>query len=77
MSLITRLKLRITALTDKLADAPQNFGEGFDVLLTQDEHAIITQNEKFIVIQTLQYDLLTQSGFAITTQDDRVIRVGY
>jgi hypothetical protein len=77
MSLITRLKLRITTLTDKLSVTPQNFGEGFDVLLTQDEHAIITQDERFIVIQTLQYDLLTQSGFAITTQDERVIQAGY
>jgi hypothetical protein len=77
MSLITRLRLAITALDNLNQTTPQNFGEGFDVLLTQDGSAIITQDERFIVIQTLQYELMTQAGFVITTQDDRVIQVGY
>lgn len=77
MSLITRLKLAITALYNLKPSTPQNFGEGFDVLLTQDENAIIAQDERFIVIQTLQYELLTQAGFVLTTQDERVIQAGY
>lgn len=77
MSLITRLRLAITALYNLKQTTPQNFGEGFDVLLTQDDNAIITQDERFIVIQTLQYELMTQAGFVLTTQDDRVILAGY
>lgn len=77
MSLITRLRLAITSLYNLKQIAPQNFGEGFDVLLTQDERAIISQDEKFIVIQTLQYELLTQDAFVLLTQDERVIQAGY
>lgn len=77
MSLITRLRLAITALDNLKLTAPQNFGDGFDVLLTQDDNAIITQDERFLVIQTLQYELLTQDGFVLTTQDGRVIQAGY
>jgi hypothetical protein len=77
MSLITRLRLAITALDNLNQTTPQNFGEGFDVLLTQDDNAIITQDERFIVIQTLQYELMTQAGFVLTTQDDSVIQAGY
>lgn len=77
MSLITRLRLAITALDNLSITTPQNFGDGFDVLLTQDDSAIISQDERFIVIQTLQYDLMTQDGFVITSQDGRVIQAGY
>jgi hypothetical protein len=77
MSLITRLRLAITALDSGSRITPQNFGDGFDVLLTQDDHAIISQDDRFIVIQTLQYELMTQAGFVLTTQDDRVIQAGY
>ena len=77
MSLITRLRLAITALTSSSTTASQNFGDGFDVLLTPDERAIITQDDIFIVIQTIQYDLITQAHFVLLTQDNRVIQAGY
>lgn len=77
MSLITRLKLSITALNRFIRTAPQSQGDGFDVLLTQAEDAIITQSGIFIVRQTLQYDLLTQDEFTLITQDARTLQVGF
>lgn len=77
MSLITNLVLSITALNRKLRLAPQPQGEGFDVLLTQSEDAIIAQDGRFIVRQTVQYDLLTQDEFTLITQDARIIQVGF
>ena len=77
MSLITRLKLSITAINRFLQRAPQSQGDGFDVLLTQTGDAIITQSGIFIVRQTLQYDVLTEDGFIILTQDNRTLQVGF
>jgi len=77
MSLRTRLDLSITALNRTQLELPQNEGDGFDVLLTQSEDAIITQNDIYIVRQTLQYDLLSQSGFIIVTQNEQVLRAGF
>jgi len=77
MSLRTRLDLSITALNRIQLELPQNEGDGFDVLLTQSEDAIITQNDIYIVRQTLQYDLLSQSGFIIVTQNEQVLRAGF
>lgn len=77
MSLRTLLKLAITALNRTNLESPQNWGDGFDVLLTQSEDAIITQNEIYIVRQTLQYELLSQDGFTIVTQNEQVIQAGF
>lgn len=77
MSLITGLILSITALNRKLRTAPQPQGEGFDVLLTQDDNAIIAQDGRFIVRQTVQYELQTQDGLTLLTQDDDQIVVGF
>lgn len=77
MSLLTRLRLAITALPSASAITPQNFGDGFDVLLTQDDDAIITQDNIFLVRQTVQYNLLTQDMFMIIAQDGRAIQVGF
>lgn len=77
MSLLTRLKLAITALNRFTQPAPQILGDGFDVLLTQDEDAIITQSGIFLVRQTVQYELLTQSDFTLITQDGRTLQAGY
>lgn len=76
MSLLTRLRLAITAASSGSATAPQNFGDGFDVLLTQDEDAIITQSSIFLVRQTVQYNVFTQDAFMITAQDGRTLQVG-
>lgn len=77
MSLSTRLKLAITALNRFLKTTPQLQGDGFDVLLTQDEDAIITQNGIYIVRQTLQYDLSSQDDFTVVTQDGRILQAGF
>ena len=77
MSLITSLILSITALNRKLRPAPQPQGEGFDVLLTQSDDAIIAQDGRFIVRQTLLYELQTQDGLVLLTQDDKPIVVGF
>ena len=77
MSLITRLSLAITAINRFITAAPQLQGDGFDVLLTQDDNAIITQNSIFIVRQTLQYELLSQNDFTVVTQDGRILQVGF
>jgi hypothetical protein len=77
MSLVTRLKLAITALNRFIRTTPQSQGDGFDVLLTQSEDAIITQSGIFIVRQTLQYDLLSQSDFTLITQDGRIMQAGF
>jgi uncharacterized protein (AIM24 family) len=77
MSLITRLKLAISALNRFTITTPQPQGDGFDVLLTQSEDAIITQSEIFIVRQTVQYDVLTQDGFMLVTQDGRILQAGF
>ena len=77
MSLLTSLNLAITAINRRLGIAPQPQGEGFDVLLTQSEDAIIAQDGRFIVRQTLQYELQTQDGLVMLTQDDRPIVVGF
>jgi len=77
MSLKTSLDLVITALRQQRLESPQNFGDGFDVLLTQDEDAIITQNNIYIVRQTLQYELLSQNDFTIVTQNGQVIQAGF
>ena len=77
MSLVTRLKLAITALNRFIRTTPQSQGDGFDVLLTQSEDAIITQSSIFIVRQTLQYDLLSQSDFTLITQDGRIMQAGF
>jgi hypothetical protein len=77
MSLVTGLKLAITALNRFIRTTPQLQGEGFDVLLTQDDNAIITQNSIFIVRQTLQYDLLSQNDFTLITQDGRIMQAGF
>jgi uncharacterized protein (AIM24 family) len=76
MSLLTRLRLAITALTGGRI-TPQTFGDGFDVLLTQDDDAIITQSSIFLVRQTVQYNVITQDMFMITAQDGRTIQVGF
>lgn len=77
MSLITGLILSITALNRKLRTSPQPQGEGFDVLLTQSDDAIIAQDGRFIVRQTVLYELQTQDGLMMLTQDDRPIVVGF
>jgi len=77
MSLITSLRLAITALNSFIRTAPQSQGDGFDILLTQYEDAIITQSGIFIVRQTLQYDLLSQDDFTLITQDNRILQVGF
>jgi hypothetical protein len=77
MSLVTSLKLAITALNRFIRTTPQSQGDGFDVLLTQAEDAIITQSGIFIVRQTLQYDLLSQDDFTLITQDDRIMQAGF
>lgn len=77
MSLLTRLKLAITALNRFTQPTPQFQGDGFDVLLTQDEDAIITQSGIFIVRQTVQYELITQADFTLITQDGRTLQAGY
>ncbi len=77
MSLLTNLVLSITAINRKLRPAPQPQGEGFDVLLTQNEDAIIAQDGRFIVRQTVQYELQTQDGLTLLTQDDRPLVVGF
>jgi hypothetical protein len=77
MSLVTRLKLAITALNRFIRTTPQSQGDGFDVLLTQSEDAIITQSGIFIVRQTLQYDLLSQNDFTLITQDGRIMQAGF
>jgi hypothetical protein len=77
MSLITSLKLAITALNRFLITTPQPQGDGFDVLLTQGEDAILTQSGIFIVRQTVQYELLTQDEFTLITQDNRILQVGF
>jgi hypothetical protein len=77
MSLVTGLKLAITALNRFIRTTPQSQGDGFDVLLTQSEDAIITQSSIFIVRQTLQYDLLSQSDFTLITQDGRIMQAGF
>lgn len=77
MSLITSLKLAITAINRRLGVAPQPQGDGFDVLLTQSEDAIIAQDGRFIVRQTVLYELETQDGLTLLTQDDRVLVAGF
>lgn len=77
MSLSTRLKLAISALNRFLITTPQPQGDGFDILLTQSEDAIITQSGIFIVRQTVQYDLLAQNEFALITQDNRILQAGF
>lgn len=77
MSLLTNLVLSITAINRKLRPAPQPQGEGFDVLLTQSEDAIIAQDGRFIVRQTIQYELQTQDGLVLLTQDGEQLVVGF
>jgi len=77
MSLITGLILSITALNRKLRPAPQPQGEGFDVLLTQADDAIIAQDNRFVVIQLQLYELQTQDGLMLETQSGAPIVVGF
>lgn len=77
MSLLTSLILSITAINRKLRTSPQPQGEGFDVLLTQSDDAIIAQDGRFIVRQTVQYELQTQDGLLVETQDGRQLVVGF
>jgi hypothetical protein len=77
MSLVNRLRLAITALPGLVVSTPQNFGDGFDVLLTQDDHAIITQDSIFLVRQTVQYNILTQDMLMLVAQDGSAIQVGF
>jgi hypothetical protein len=77
MSLITNLILSITAINRKLRPAPQPQGEGFDVLLTQSDDAIIAQDGRFIVRQTVLYELETQDGLLLLTQDGKQLVVGF
>jgi hypothetical protein len=77
MTLRAQLRLAITAVNRFIRTTPQSQGDGFDVLLTQSEDAIITQNSIFIVRQTLQYDLLSQNDFTLITQDGRIMQVGF
>ena len=61
---------RVTVIADEPIDT-------YDWLITQDERPIITQNEIHITIQQVSYDLHTQSGLALITQDGRIIKVGF
>ena len=78
MSLSTRLRLAITTPNRFRKATPQILDGGFDLLLTQFDDAIITQNGLFLGLQLLPqdigYDLLTtQSGDTILTQNDLLI----
>jgi hypothetical protein len=77
MSLLTNLILSITAINRKLRASPQPQGEGFDVLLTQSDDAIIAQDGRFIVRQTVLYELQTQDGLVLLTQDNSPLVVGF
>lgn len=46
-------------------------------LITQSGDSIITQNNLFIVLDPQQYELVTQEGVTITTQDGRTLQVGF
>lgn len=70
-----RLKLAITAINKFLRVSSTS--DGFDVLLTQSDDALITQNEIFIVRQTLYGSLLSQNGLVFITQDGQALRVDY
>ena len=45
-------------------------------LITQSGDFVVTQNNLFIVLDPAQYDLITQDGVVIITQDGRTIQVG-
>lgn len=51
MTYITRLRLAVTTHNVRKRITPQPPGEEFNLLLTQDGNAIITQNEDYIVTQ--------------------------
>ena len=43
-----------------------------DLLLTQAGDVIITQDERALIKQEASFNLITQSGVFFTTQDDRI-----
>ena len=77
MAGINRLRLAITSINTALRAVPANYGDGFDVLLTQDDDAIITQDEKYIVRQTVLYFILSQNDDMFVTQNDQTLQVGF
>lgn len=51
MTFVTRLRLAVTSHNVRKQVAPQPPGEEFNLLLTQDGRAIITQNDEYILNQ--------------------------
>jgi hypothetical protein len=78
MGLRISLGLSITSRNRIIKAIPQLQEDGFDILLSQSDDAIITQSGIFIVIQSEavsqeEFTLLTQSEDTIITQDGRFI----
>lgn len=77
MSLHTSLRLAISTMSRVREKTPQPLEGVFDFLLTQGGDFIITQDYRQIAISLVQtvvlYDIVTEDGFGIITQDDRII----
>jgi hypothetical protein len=77
MRLSTSLLVSSGATNSKSFIVPQPQGTGFDLLLTQDDSAILTQDGRLLVRQTVLYELETQQGLTLLSQDGRKIIVGF
>lgn len=73
MSLRVSLGLSITALNRALVSEPVPEPVFLWNLITQDRHAILTQDSRYIQVRREELELLTQSGEVVKTQDNRNI----
>jgi len=77
MSLLTRLRLSVSAINRVLVLAPQLQTDGFDVLLTSSGDAILTQSGIFIVRHPEQYDIILSGGITLNSQDGRTLQARF